>query len=123
MISTFYGIMAGGLILLTSSPPPGFPPRAPIARKDRGIWITSADYPSSSVSKGQSGKVSYLLTIGPDGRAKTCRIIQSSGASELDETTCALVRSRGRFIPAINEEGQPTVGFLEGAHEWVLPTP
>jgi len=114
-------LVAASLLLAESPPPPQIPPRAPRARTDRGEWITSADYPLAALQSRHTGTVEYVLTVSPNGRVATCRVTKSSRHLELDDATCALIRTRGRFVPATNIDGDPVVGFCEGRYSWVLP--
>jgi protein TonB len=59
--------------------------------------------------------------VGPDGRVTDCTVTGSSGSPDLDATACAKIRSRARFNPATDGEGQPTSGTYSNAVRWVIP--
>lgn len=95
-------------------PPPPPPPPAPpkvvqVARPSgdlRGL-IRGDDYPSSAQSRGDEGTVRVRLTVGTNGRVTNCAVASSSGSRTLDDTTCRLLRSRARFTPARDNNGNP----------------
>ena len=109
--------------------PPGPPPQPPVAkivrppqpRRMAQDYLTSEDYPASALAMGQEGWVGFTLDIGPDGRVAGCAITSSSGSTALDSATCRLMRSRGRFTPAINSHGMPARGQVRDEVEWALP--
>lgn len=91
-------------------PPPPAPPRVvepARAKANLQGLITSDDYPSAAASREETGTVRVRLTIGTDGRVTGCTVTGSSGSSSLDNTTCRLLRSRARFTPARDNQGNP----------------
>ena len=77
-----------------------------------------ADYPPSSWLAGEGGLVVYEIAVDPTGKATQCRVVETSGHSALDETTCATVMERGEFKPARNEAGEAIKGVYRGRHFW-----
>jgi protein TonB len=69
--------------------------------------ISNADYPREALRDGAEGRVEALLSIDSAGIVSSCIIKRSSGNKLLDAQTCKLVRSRYRFEPARNSDGQP----------------
>ena len=63
-----------------------------------------------------------LLTIGTSGRVDACSVTSSSGSSALDQATCRILRSRARYTPARDEDGNPTTGHDSGRVTWRLPS-
>ncbi len=63
-------------------------------------WFTDADYPAAARRQGAAGRTVAMLAIGEDGVIKSCRVVMSTGSSELDDATCAAVLLRGSFAPA-----------------------
>ena len=49
---------------------------------------------------------------GTDGRVVGCNIIRSSGNSALDSATCNIIRRRAKYVPARDNEGNPTTDTL-----------
>ncbi len=76
---------------------------------------------SDAIRAGAQGRVVAKLTVGADGRVSACSITTSSGNSSLDDTTCRIARSRVRYTPAKDENGQPTVSTATLPVRWVLP--
>lgn len=58
------------------------------------------DYPAEALRKGEQGQVVADLLINASGGVETCSIVSSSGFSDLDQATCALLQRRARFTPA-----------------------
>ncbi|WP_366943593.1 energy transducer TonB [Parasphingopyxis sp.] len=102
-------------------PPPPSSARFPRPSENPNRWITNRDYPAESIRAGESGRVSYRLTIGENGRVSGCDITQSSGYTRLDEATCQLISERGRFQPALDADGVPTEGPYGASMTWTLP--
>lgn len=83
-------------------------------------YITSDDYPSEAITKGEQGTVEFLLTIGVDGRPSDCVVTNSSGSSSLDSASCLIMIDRARFRPATNAAGKPTVSTYQNRISWRL---
>lgn len=64
-----------------------------------GVWVTGSDYPSGALREGREGRASYRVSVGPEGRVKSCEITKSSGHADLDAETCNVVTRRARFAP------------------------
>lgn len=84
-------------------------------------WITTEDYPSSDIRRGNEGTAHYRLVIGSDGGVDACEITISSGASGLDRATCRLLERRAEFAAARNAGGDSIVGTYTGSVSWELP--
>lgn len=110
------------------TPPAPPPPRAAIVRAPQPRTplqqlISADDYPGSALRQGHQGRVAFILDVGADGRVHGCTITGSSGSSALDNATCAIMRRRARFTPAIDSNGMPAAGRVGDEIEWVLPQP
>ncbi len=91
------------------APPP--PPRViqPVApRANLQGLISADDYPASAQRNGEQGTVRVRLTVDERGRVSNCEVTSGSGSSALDSATCRLLRSRARFTPARDNQGNPT---------------
>ena len=75
-------------------------------------YVLMDDYPREAVRRRQQGRAFFEMTIGPDGRPASCRILVSTGAAGLDEATCRIMRSRARFIPARDAAGLPAIDII-----------
>jgi periplasmic protein TonB len=86
-----------------------------------GGWVTSDDYPSRDLQQENQGSVNVSLTIGTNGRVTACSVTKSSGFPGLDSATCSKIKSRAKFKPATDENGQPTTGSYSKSVRWVVP--
>lgn len=103
------------------APPP--PPRVSQPKSVSGSLqglLRSDDYPQNAIENDEQGRVSFVLTIGPNGRVSDCSVTGSSGSRSLDSTTCRLLRSRAKFTPAQDSAGNPTTGTVRDSVRWVL---
>jgi protein TonB len=102
------------------SPPLSDPP-AQRAGANLVSYFTDDDYPVAALRNGEQGTVSFVLAVSNDGRVTSCSVAESSGSSTLDAATCRLLRSRARFQPARNANGQAVPDEARGRIRWVLP--
>ena len=91
-------------------------------RQVRG-QIGNADYPASAARQGRSGGVDIRYLVRTDGRVGPCRIVHSSGSSELDDTACRLAQMRFRFKPARDASGGKIAAWVDDGVEWVNHVP
>jgi len=102
-------------------PPPRVQPKGAQPKGNPGNWATTNDYPTRALREEREGTTGFRVTVGPDGRVTDCQITSSSGSPDLDSTACAKIRSRARFTPATDGEGQPTTGSYSNRVRWVIP--
>ncbi len=93
------------------------PPRA---RANLASYVSQGDYPASALARGEQGIVRFRLAVGVDGRVADCEIIRTSGSTALDNATCRIMRSRARFTPARNSNGNPVPASIESEIGWHL---
>jgi protein TonB len=138
VIDAVGGLPEGAIVAVPENPlPPRYvlPPRPfrtlqpapdiispPEARKLAQELIRPDDYPPAAIAMNAEGWVDFRLVVGPDGRVATCTVTASSGSRALDSATCRIMRSRGRFTPAIDSHGNPAAAAIDQAVEWRLPT-
>lgn len=103
------------------SPMPSFEPVAAKPRNDPSRWLTNADYRPSWSRQELTGLAKFRLEIAANGKVSDCRVIGSTGHSQLDEATCNLVSRRARFEPARGANGEPVAGSYTGSVLWELP--
>ncbi|WP_311269045.1 TonB family protein [Sphingobium sp. WCS2017Hpa-17] len=89
--------------------------------KSPAYWLSDNDYPSGALQRKEEGPVAFSLLIAPSGRIANCIITATSGSADLDERTCAMIASRGRFKAAKDENGAETYGSYRGLLSWRLP--
>ena len=77
--------------------------------KIAGDIRSARDYPAPEGGResrfGQS--VTIVMTVGVDGRASDCRVVNPSNDPAADRITCELAVSRFRFKPARDQNGDP----------------
>ncbi len=84
-------------------------------------YFSADDYPPSAQRAGAQGRTVVSLSVGPDGRVASCTVSSSSGNSDLDNATCRIARSRVRYTPAKDQNGQPIASTTSLPVRWVLP--
>lgn len=76
------------------------------------------DYPARAAQKEESGIVSTLLSVDDHGRVTNCAVTESSGSAARDSGTCALLRRKARFKPAVDATGSPVSGTYREMAAW-----
>ena len=102
-------------------PPPPPPPRTvepARARANLSSYVSNDDYPASALRNEEEGTTRFRLTVGPDGRVTGCTVTGSSGSAALDNATCRIMRSRARFTPARDNQGNPTTDSHSASITW-----
>lgn len=84
--------------------------------------VSTSDYPTNSIRAGDEGVTTFEVTLDRDAKATACKIIASSGHSELDDTTCRLVLERGRFELAPGQTKSRQGSRYTNRIRWVLPS-
>jgi protein TonB len=79
-----------------------------------------SDYPRAAKKARAEGAVLARFSVGKDGRASGCTLLESSGHPELDATTCRLIERRFRFEPARDAHGDLTVDIKAWQQIWWL---
>jgi len=88
---------------------------------DLSALFSFEDYPSAALRNDQTGRVSALVIIDKDGRAKDCDVIVSSSSMALDEATCNIVLRRTKIEPGKDAKGRPIDAPTIVNVEWLLP--
>lgn len=84
-------------------------------RGDPQSWLQPADFPEAA------GSITVTLTVRPTGQVEACEVIETSGSTALDGEICAKLRRRGRFQPALDANGQVSVGAWRHRYTWPKP--
>ena len=66
----------------------------------------------------EEGTTRFRLTVGTNGRVTDCSVTSSSGSAALDAATCRIMRSRARFTPARDNQGNPTTDTYTSSITW-----
>ena len=86
----------------------------------RGAFNNDSDYPNAARNREEQGTVRVSYTVGVDGRVSGCTVVQSSGSSSLDSTTCRIFERRFRYSPARDAAGNPVSTMVRQAVTWQL---
>jgi len=78
------------------------------------------DYPSDAVAMGEGGSVRIALLVDEVGKVADCSVVETSGVAVLDAQSCAVVKERARFRPAIGKDGKPTKDSFIQRIRWRL---
>ena len=106
------------------APPPPAAPRVDKSASARGNpaeWITTNDYPSRALREGLEGVTGISWDINEQGRVENCRVTSSSGHPELDEAACRALTRRGRYKPALDQNGNPIRTSDSRRVRWQIP--
>lgn len=61
------------------------------------------------------------MTIGVDGKAKDCALVEASGMPELDAKICPMMMAKARFAPKPGADGKPAEFTYATSVRWRLP--
>lgn len=81
-------------------------------------WLSDDDYPTKSFAQHANGTTGFLLRVDATGKVTDCRVAETSGFIELDQTTCAVLLARSKFQPARDASGAAIVGIYKGSFTW-----
>lgn len=88
-----------------------------IAQHARGSLqrlFSADDYPTAALVNAETGSVKVALLINEQGKVADCSVVETSGVAALDAQTCAAIRTRAKFTPAIGKDGKPAKdGFVQ----------
>jgi TonB family protein len=84
--------------------------------------FTVDDYPVSALRENKQGTSGVRFWVDMNGKVRDCQIVESSGSSDIDAQTCAIITKRARFAPARTKDGSPveSIGFQRV--RWVIPS-
>ena len=108
-----------------AAPPP--PPPAPTVSKAAGAkgnpanWISSDDYPAAALRAEAEGTTAIAWEINEQGKVENCRVTSSSGNSALDDAACRAIQRRGKYSPALDQNGNPIRTKDSRRVVWRLP--
>jgi TonB family protein len=105
------------------APPQPKPPGTHLQPLNPGSWVTNDDYPAQAIREGQKGTTAFRLNVDETGAVTECVVTGSSGAPTLDDATCALLKVRAKFRPALDAQGKPIPATYFNRFRWELPIP
>jgi protein TonB len=88
-----------------------------------GSWIPPNAYPPGAKASAEEGRVVFTLTIDDTGSVSDCKITVTSESPLLDETTCALMSTNGRFTPPRDKKNKPIASQWSSSVRWKLEEP
>ena len=91
------------------------------AKGDPSQWVTTDDYPPSSLRAEEEGTTGIAWDINAQGRVENCRVTSSSGSAALDRAACAAITRRGRYQPALDQSGNPIRSSSSRRVTWKIP--
>ena len=78
------------------------------------------DYPAAAIRNDLSGTTKMVMLIDEFGKVADCTVTQTSGAASIDAQSCAVIRERGKFRPAIGLDGKPAKSAYSKSITWRL---
>lgn len=88
------------------------------AIKIAGDIANARDYPREGRALREGASVVLALTVGVDGRVKSCTVIRPSPDPQADAITCRLATKRFRFRPATDRTGKPVDSVFGWRQSW-----
>jgi periplasmic protein TonB len=82
--------------------------------------VRRADYPPESVRLGEEGVVILRVHVTAEGNVDDVQLVSSSGYPRLDEKSLQIVRSRFRYSPARDRNGNPVAAWTQTKISWEL---
>ena len=90
-------------------------------RDARNREFIAKNYPPGALKRGEQGRVSFKITIEPDGSLGSCEVTKSSGFAGLDNETCEIMIFNARLKPVRDKSGRAVRSSQEGYINWTLP--
>jgi TonB family protein len=84
--------------------------------------VKDRDYPAAAIRRGEQGATGIRLMVGADGSLRDCHVVESSGSTILDQTTCEIILKRAKFEPALDRSGTPVPSLTFTRVQWALPS-
>ncbi|MFN3619596.1 energy transducer TonB [Sphingorhabdus sp.] len=96
-------------------------PRGPSMLGKTWAQVIAADFPQIALAEKRQGKVKIELAVSPAGAIENCKVLESSTHADLDAETCKIAVTKAQFSPALDINGQPTVGRVQTEVNWRIP--
>ncbi len=95
--------------------------QGPRSTKPLTSYFSSNDYPRVALRSDQWGLVAFALLIDEAGKIADCTVIETSGVGTLDAQSCAIIKERAAFHPAVGADGKPAKAAVIQRIRWKLP--
>jgi len=96
-------------------------PNLPIVpRVSPSLFVRFGDYPPIALVERASAKVPFELTVTPDGRVGSCKVLAQEAHQVLREKTCWALTRRAIFWPATNQTGVAISGTYSSNVTWEI---
>jgi len=82
--------------------------------------FSAEDYPDIAMFKEQMGTVAMILLVDERGKVADCTTVETSGVAALDAQSCAIVKERATFKPAVGLDGKPAKSAFRQRITWRL---
>jgi periplasmic protein TonB len=89
--------------------------------KIAGDINSNRDFPKKTRKLRNGHSVVIQMTVGTDGRASGCRVVQASPDPEADAIVCRLAEQRFRFKPRLDGSGNPVAATYRWQQRWWDP--
>ena len=91
------------------------------AQSQLGKYVNDEDYPAHAIMEEATGSVRFTLLIDEAGRVADCTVIETSGVAVLDAQTCAIIKRRAKFEPAVGPDEKPAKDAVMSRITWAMP--
>jgi protein TonB len=113
--------VAGKVWIREDFPPdPPSPTSVPSAGTQGPAYSADA-YPEEALRNREQGRAVIGVTVGVNGRATRCWVIETSNSPALDSASCYQAFRRVRWTPAKDNAGKPIESEVRLPVRWVLP--
>lgn len=82
--------------------------------------LMEGDYPAFLAEGLKGGSARVAVLVDESGRVADCMVVETSGVAALDAHSCAMIRDRVQFKPAIGANGQPAKDTYLQTVSWEL---
>ena len=93
----------------------------PVPDQNPATWFREDDYPGDLRTQAVGGIAVFTVTVGVNGRVKSCAIVATSGSAGLDKATCEILAVRASFQPATDAAGKPIEAEYSNSVRWEPP--
>lgn len=92
-------------------------------KSDPRTWIVPDDYPPAMLLRGEIAEVHFRLDVDPKGDVSGCTIVWQTRGPDFADKTCAALRRRAHFAPALDAKGTPVASPYNSVVRWYMGSP